>query len=38
VARAVAGGTQGVIAVGTSAPQNQQRRSTNGHNHHHHQQ
>lgn len=38
VARAVAGGTQGVIAVGASAPQNQQRRPSHGQNHHHHQQ
>ncbi len=38
VARAVAGGTQGVIAVGSSAPQNQQRRATHGQDQHHHQQ
>lgn len=38
VARAVSGGTQGVIAVGSSAPQNQQRRVSNGQDQHHHQQ
>lgn len=38
VARAVSGGTQGVIAVGSSAPQNQQRRVSNAQDQHHHQQ
>lgn len=38
LARAVSGGTQGVIAVGSSAPQNQQRRVTHGQDQHHHQQ
>ena len=38
VARAVSGGTQGVIAVGSSAPQNQQRRVSHGQDQHHHQQ
>ena len=38
VNRAVAGGTQGVIAVGAAAPQNQLRRAENGQKQHHHQQ
>ena len=38
VSRAVAGGTQGVIAVGAAAPQHQTRRVENGQNQHHHQQ
>lgn len=38
LARAVSGATQGVIAVNSCAPQNQQRRVPHGQDQHHHQQ
>ena len=38
VARALAGGTQGVMGVAVAAPQNQTRRPSNDQEHHHHQQ
>ena len=38
VARAVAGGTQGVMQVAVAAPQNQIRRSSDDQDHYHHQQ
>lgn len=38
VARAVAGGTQGVMSVAVAAPQNQIRRSHHDEDHYHHQQ
>lgn len=38
VARAMAGGTQGVIPVAVTAPQNQARRATHDQDHRHHQQ
>ena len=38
VSRAVIGGTQGVMQVAVTAPQNQTRRTTNDQDHHDHQQ
>ncbi|MDB5944189.1 MAG: fructose transporter subunit, partial [Ramlibacter sp.] len=38
VSRAVVGGTQGVMQVAVTAPQNQPRRNTNDQDHHDHQQ